>query len=73
MNELNQVKDYLQSLQSRIISELEDLDGRERFRRDAWQRPGGGGGLILDGDAGRRAAGGSSPPGTAAGGGRTRC
>ena len=27
MNELDQVKDYLQSLQSRIVAELEQLDG----------------------------------------------
>ena len=51
MNELDQVKDYLQSLQLRIIAELEELDGRARFRRDPWDRPGGGGGLtcILSG------------------------
>jgi coproporphyrinogen III oxidase len=45
MNELDQVKDYLQSLQQRIIAELEQLDGKAIFRRDAWDRPGGGGGL----------------------------
>ena len=45
MNELDQVKDYLQSLQSRIVAELEQLDGKSVFRRDSWQRPGGGGGL----------------------------
>jgi len=45
MNELNQVKEYLQSLQQRIVAELEQLDGRASFRRDAWDRPGGGGGL----------------------------
>ena len=45
MNDLNQVKDYLQALQNRIIAELEQLDGKARFRRDAWDRPGGGGGL----------------------------
>ena len=53
MNELDQVKDYLQSLQSRIVAELEQLDGRQTFRRDAWQRPAGGGGLscvLSDGD-----------------------
>ena len=53
MNELDQVKDYLQSLQSRIIAELEQLDGKQKFRRDAWTRPGGGGGLsciLSDGD-----------------------
>jgi coproporphyrinogen III oxidase len=45
MNQLNQVKDYLQSLQSRTIAELEQLDGKQTFRRDTWSRPGGGGGL----------------------------
>lgn len=45
MNELEQVKDYLQSLQGRIVAELEQLDGKAQFKRDAWQRPGGGGGL----------------------------
>ena len=45
MNELDQVKDYLQSLQSRIVAELEQLDGEAVFKRDSWQRPGGGGGL----------------------------
>lgn len=45
MNELNQVKDYLQSLQNRIVSEVEQLDGKKKFRRDAWERAGGGGGL----------------------------
>ena len=45
MKELDQVKEYLQALQSRIVSELEQLDGKSSFRRDAWQRPGGGGGL----------------------------
>jgi coproporphyrinogen III oxidase len=45
MNELGQVKDYLQALQNRIVAELEELDGKQTFRRDAWDRPGGGGGL----------------------------
>ncbi len=45
MNDLNQVKDYLQALQNRIVAELEQLDGKARFHRDAWDRPGGGGGL----------------------------
>ncbi len=45
MNELNQVKEYLQALQSRIVAELEQLDGSAKFRRDPWDRPGGGGGL----------------------------
>src|SRR3954447_7739040 len=35
--------DYLRSLQDRIVAALEGLDG-QRFREDAWERPGGGGG-----------------------------
>jgi coproporphyrinogen III oxidase len=38
------VRDYLGGLQSRIVAELETLDGMA-FRRDAWGRPDGGGGL----------------------------
>ncbi len=51
MSELDQVKDYLQALQNRIVAALEQLDGKARFRRDAWDRPGGGGGLscVLSG------------------------
>ena len=45
MNELDQVKDYLQSLQNRIVAELEQLDGTGVFRRDAWDRAEGGGGI----------------------------
>jgi coproporphyrinogen III oxidase len=44
MNEISQVKDYLLSLQNRIVADLEQLDGNESFLRDAWDRPGGGGG-----------------------------
>jgi coproporphyrinogen III oxidase len=36
--------DYFRSLQDRITSELERVDGSARFREDSWQRPGGGGG-----------------------------
>lgn len=35
--------DHFRDLQGRIVSALEDLDGRS-FHEDAWQRPGGGGG-----------------------------
>lgn len=52
MNELDQVKDYLQALQNRIVAELELLDGKQVFKRDAWDRPGGGGGtscVLVDG------------------------
>lgn len=45
MNELNQVKDYLLTLQGSIVAGLEDLDGKATFERDSWKRPGGGGGL----------------------------
>ena len=45
MNELDQVKEYLQALQNRIVAELEQLDGKQTFQRDKWERPGGGGGL----------------------------
>jgi coproporphyrinogen III oxidase len=35
---------YFRALQDRIVAALEQLDGRGRFREDAWQREGGGGG-----------------------------
>lgn len=38
------VKNYLESLQDQICSELERLDGGGQFREDAWQRSEGGGG-----------------------------
>ncbi|HLN47704.1 MAG TPA: coproporphyrinogen III oxidase, partial [Magnetospirillaceae bacterium] len=41
------------ALQSRLCEQLEELDGRAKFRLDAWDRPGGGGGhtaTIADGD-----------------------
>ncbi len=38
------VKAWLLGLQERIISALEDVDGKP-FLRDAWQRPEGGGGI----------------------------
>lgn len=41
---LQQVIEYLQSLQDRICAALEHADGSGRFQEDAWQRPGGGGG-----------------------------
>jgi len=44
MSDIDQVRDYLQSLQNRIVAELEELDGRRVFDRDSWDRPGGGGG-----------------------------
>ncbi len=44
MNALDDVKDYLLSLQNRIVAGVEALDGQARFREDAWDRPDGGGG-----------------------------
>jgi len=52
MNQLDQVKNYLQALQNRIVAELEQIDGKRAFDRDAWDRPGGGGGtscVLVDG------------------------
>lgn len=36
--------DYIYGLQNEICRELEDLDGKARFRHDDWDREGGGGG-----------------------------
>ena len=44
MNQLDVVKDYLLSLQNRIVSELEHIDGGASFLEDSWTREGGGGG-----------------------------
>jgi coproporphyrinogen III oxidase len=44
MSNIDDVKDYLLALQNRICAELEQIDGRARFIRDAWERPDGGGG-----------------------------
>jgi coproporphyrinogen III oxidase len=50
---IDEVKDYLQSLQNRICSDLEQLDGKARFVKDRWDRAGGGGGesRVLSGGA----------------------
>jgi coproporphyrinogen III oxidase len=40
------------ALQDGICAALEELDGRQRFREDTWERPGGGGGrsrVLADG------------------------
>jgi coproporphyrinogen III oxidase len=37
---------YIKTLQNRICSELEEIDGKETFRKDRWERDGGGGGLT---------------------------
>ena len=42
--DIQAVEKYLRALQMRICSSLEDLDGRNKFRHDHWDRPGGGGG-----------------------------
>ena len=42
---IGEVGEYLRSLQQRIVSALEDVDGKEKFRSDEWERDAGGGGL----------------------------
>jgi coproporphyrinogen III oxidase len=37
---------YIKVLQNTICSELEEIDGKEIFRKDRWEREGGGGGLT---------------------------
>jgi len=51
--DIQAVEDYLRTLQLRICSSLEDVDGRARFQHDHWDRPGGGGGesRVLKGGA----------------------
>jgi coproporphyrinogen III oxidase len=39
-----EVEEFLQELQDHIVGKLEEVDGKEKFRCDDWQRPGGGGG-----------------------------
>ena len=48
--DVHSVRDYLTGLQSRIVAEVEALDGRT-FQRDEWQRAEGGGGAscLLEG------------------------
>ena len=41
---IDDVIHFLTNLQNRICAELEALDGKASFARDAWDRPGGGGG-----------------------------
>ncbi|MEZ5476632.1 MAG: oxygen-dependent coproporphyrinogen oxidase [Thiolinea sp.] len=50
--DINQVKDYLLTLQDDICAQLEAEDGQTRFSEDSWKRPGGGGGrtrVLADG------------------------
>jgi coproporphyrinogen III oxidase len=42
--DIDAVLEYLRALQLRICASLEDVDGKETFRHDSWDRPGGGGG-----------------------------
>ncbi|MEM8815316.1 MAG: oxygen-dependent coproporphyrinogen oxidase [Pseudomonadota bacterium] len=52
MSRTDDVKSYLLSLQNRIVAELEAVDGKGQFIKDAWQRDGGGGGesrVLVDG------------------------
>ncbi len=44
MANIDDVKNYLTSLQNRICAELELLDGKAGFVHDSWSRPDGGGG-----------------------------
>ncbi len=41
---IDEVGEYFRSLQQRIVQVLEDTDGKEKFRRDDWERDAGGGG-----------------------------
>jgi coproporphyrinogen III oxidase len=53
MSNIDDVRNYLTNLQNRICAELETLDGKATFVRDAWERPGGGGGesrVFTNGD-----------------------
>jgi len=53
MGQIDDAKTYLLSLQNRICAELETLDGKATFQRDAWDREGGGGGesrVLAGGD-----------------------
>ena len=52
MSNIDDVIGYLTNLQNRICAELEALDGKAAFARDAWDRPDGGGGesrVLADG------------------------
>ena len=50
---IEEVSEYLRSLQQRIVHALEVADGKETFRSDDWERDAGGGGhsrILADGD-----------------------
>lgn len=42
----HQFTQYIRTLQNEICSALEQIDGKAKFREDAWQRDGGGGGFT---------------------------
>ena len=42
----NQFYQYIQNLQDRMTSTLEEVDGKEKFQEDIWERPEGGGGTT---------------------------
>ncbi len=44
---LDRIQDYLQRLQSSVVTRLEALDGEAKFQRDEWQREAGGGGCSM--------------------------
>lgn len=48
----DRMRNYVEDLQVRICSALEEVDGRASFRKDRWTRPGGGGGLTAVIEAG---------------------
>ena len=47
MISIDPVKEYLESLQNRIVARLEHADGKQRFVEDAWDREAGGGGRSM--------------------------
>src|SRR5260370_34702555 len=54
---------HLLELQDRICAALEEVDGRQRFGEDRWEREGGGGGrsrVLRDGSVFEQAGGGLS-------------
>lgn len=49
---ISSVEEYLRGLQQHIVSTLEQIDEKEKFRHDNWDRPDGGGGesrVLVDG------------------------
>jgi len=47
------ISQFMQQLQDKICGGLEELDGKEKFKEDSWQRPEGGGGrsrVLTDGN-----------------------